>query len=338
MTFNGGKKALECGNCKYSRNLSRESDQVQDRPLGTGVTFEGFTRGLEGDWAEYACSFCKAHMALYAQEAPGRCLFCGVPGPEPCPQTQILTPAGILPFTFPYRAAEAKLAAYLSGNWLSPPDLKQAASPEHLRGVYVPVFITDAFTRNSWKAVAVFKVLEPGKSGPVEKQVNENVAGYYEHFFDDTFTPFSAALMDRHWKDIFDYRLQDAVPFDPGYTAEYGLEMYQQKESEALNKTNGFMAGVIERAAKQRIKGEQVKDLKLSSERMLLALRLVYVPVWVANYTYSFAGSQRRFQFLINGQTGTLSGDKPLDNRRILRAALGLVVLMIALVLIFRAL
>lgn len=331
MTYNGGKKALLCGSCGYQRVLGKDNDQIGERALGTSVSFDTFTFGLGREMQAYKCGGCKAHFAQVPEEVATFCPFCQAPDPEGVQSLKNLQPFNILPFTIPYEAARSKLYRWLSTSWFLPRGIRNLAGPETLRGVYFPMLVLDGFTRSTWKGQAQFSVMEVQKSGPVQKKVQEPTTGYFEHFFDECTFHLSSGLQDKSLMPLIgSFRTREAVGYDASYLKGWTIEMYQKKESDGINFLNGMMDGYINGQVKKRIKGEEVKDLKILTEKLCVAVRVVLLPVWVAAYSYG----GRRFQYLINGHSGEITGEKPLSLAKML-IAIGVGILLIILLVLW---
>ncbi|MCB0854837.1 MAG: hypothetical protein KDD63_21600, partial [Bacteroidetes bacterium] len=58
-----------------------------------------------------------------------------------------------------------------------------------------------------------------------------------------------------------------------------------------------------------------------------ITFRHALVPVWVSIYTYQ----GKNFQFLVNGQTGRVTGEKPISFNKIY-TAIGLIVLLVLII------
>ena len=58
----------------------------------------------------------------------------------------------------------------------------------------------------------------------------------------------------------------------------------------------------------------QVRDLKLSSTRLIIeSFKLVLLPLWIAHCRDE---KKKRYTIVVNGQTGTVRGEKPPQGLR----------------------
>jgi hypothetical protein len=332
MTYSGGKKALACGKCGYSRPLGRDTDQVAERSMGAGVSWEGFTRGVGPGISGHQCQTCKASLATPGDAAPAACPFCkGGDFASIDQHNKVLEPFGIIPFTFPREQARAKLLGWFRQGWFLPQDLPEAARPERIHGVYLPFFMVDGFTRSTWKGLTAIMVSELQKGALVQKEVWDPTVGYYEHFFDNVLIHLSGAIPEKALQGEMGFNFGQAVAYDPRYLRGWTMELYSKKEQEGLQAAtdviNKSLAAIIEK----KIPGTSHKDLKITSEQQAVAFRHVLAPMWIASYTYR----GKRYPFWINGQTGNLIGEKPLSAERLtLAIGIGLIVLTLLVILV----
>jgi len=322
MTYEGGKKALKCGRCKYRRELGRNTEKVQNHPLTSGIKWQDFSKGLQLDLFAFQCGSCKAIITQVEESPPASCPFCkGEEWKESGQVDKIMEPFGMMPFAISKTSAREKLKKWLnprgrfpfpSAKWWYPKGIYGVLEEENLKGLYLPLFFADVFSRSTWTGKAGFQHMKEQKGKVVKSRVYEPVAGYYENFFQDQFQADTKGV-DKHFTDILPYEIKNVVSFNSQHLAHWPVEVYPSQEGEILKKIEKRVDKRIEREAKKRSKGEGVKDLKIQSEKFLITLRHVLVPVWIATYYYQ----GNRYQFLVNGQSGKVAGNKPLSFLRI---------------------
>ena len=336
MSYKGGNRQLACGNCNYSRNLHKNSDQVSERGLTGNVSFKTFTKGMSApDLLEFTCGGCSSKLAVIKGHELENCPYCGHAEFEASEQHKsVLMPTNIIPFTVPEKRARKKLKRWLrKGNWMFlPNDLFKLANPEHLKGVFIPYFMVDAFVRSSWKGKAGFNY-EVNNRGKKERRTNwEDFAGYWEHFFEGMSVVASKGIHEGTLEKILPYNTRELVSYDADYLKDWFTEIYQKDEMSALEIAETIMEAEVEIRASRRIRGDEIKDLKFAMEKMLLTFKHVLFPVWVGTYTYR----GKTFQYLINGQTGEIAGTKPLSMEKMIITVAAGIALIAALVLFIR--
>ena len=70
-----------------------------------------------------------------------------------------------------------------------------------------------------------------------------------------------------------------------------------------------------------RVEIHQIKELALSSAGVVIeSFKLILLPIWVGSYRYQ----DEKYQVVVNGQKGTVRGEKPRGGlRRLLDGILG---------------
>jgi uncharacterized Zn finger protein (UPF0148 family) len=332
MSYSGGKFKLQCNNCGYNRALGRESDQVDNHPLKAGVSLKAFDRGIGPGLSSYACEDCGVILARNEGDPPPYCPICRAKGDtfsESKHHQRVIFPAGVIPFTVSEQEARSLLAGLLTNRFL-PDELLRLRDKGEIQPLYVPVFIYDALTRSTWRVESGFRTVEMLGDRPVERSVWEPTGGYYEHFFEDFAVPIVQAVLE--FGEIYDdYDLGSVVPYDPRFLRGFNTELYQFDEMDTFQMADQMMSGLIREAAEGRALGDEQRKLEVKSEKFALAFRHILVPLWIGVFTYE----DETYTYLINGQTGAISGSNPLSTRKILVAtgAFALLVVLLGLAL-----
>lgn len=327
----GPVRQLKCTQCSYVRGLGMNSDQLQGRSLDAGVSVKHLVRGLRLQANSYTCQSCEAVTVWDGEAPPGSCPFCeGADFAQDQSHEKVAEPYYLIPFAISARSAQARLRGHLGQLWLLPDALKALLEPERLHAVYVPFFHFDALTRSTWRAMVGFSFVEDTKGGKVDRKVWEPSTGYYEHFFENFAIPATTGLDLVALDDILPFDWGKVVPYDPRYLHHTQVERYQEDEIGTFRLANQLLDMEIKDAVISRLPGHEVNKLVITTEKHSIAFRHLLVPVWVGSFV--FRG--QRYQYLINGQTGKITGDQPIDNRRLARLVGGIVLGCILLVLL----
>ncbi len=332
LLYGGGKKELLCGKCGYKRALQRGSDQVVERALLQGTNFDPFSKGKWPNINAHVCGECKAVYAMYDGTTLDICPMCAQSNVAPSssfPESAIL-PKEILPFTIPRHRAQKILRKFFMRRrpWLLPPALFHTLREERLRQVYVPVYLFEVYVRASWKAKAGFRIPVAGKGQIEEKEVWEPVTGYWEHFFEDQLVMVSHKIQGGLFGEINDFPIRDFVNYDPRYLESFPAEISTKDPKDSAKEVEKVIDAHLKEVAKKNIKGEKIEELAILAERQAITFRVALLPMWVASFSYY----GRSFQYLINGHTGKLAGQKPLSPWRIGALLLTLIFALILLI------
>lgn len=367
LQFREGKRKLGCTNCKYTRALSnRYGTQVQKKGLKDRVNLSRFERGLDDRTQGYQCQKCKAQLVIKNDQKLSRCPFCKSPELKNADlKKKVFQPYELIPPTIPKKLARAKFKKFLRSGFFTflPPNLSSAAADEAIQGVYLPAFLFDTYSRTTWKGEIGIKVPgggggggggnrgggkgggkgggrgggrgggnKGGGGGKTPDVIWDFTEGYFEHLHDNILVMASKAG-DRGLIEAIPFDPSEMVKFDQYYLGDWSAELYQQDEIKALEIAEKIIDGDLRRQAEYKIRGRkkhQYRKLETVSEKNCLTFRYVWVPMWMTSYTYQ----GKTFQYMINAQTGRLSGKRPLSIPRVIIFVIGVILFLLLLVLL----
>lgn len=370
LKFIEGKRKLACTKCKYKRELSNRYDNVvTKKALKDRVNIRDFTRGFgKYPLKEYKCgnSKCKAVVAVKRNAALKQCPFChGTDLKEGADrQNKNLFPDQLIPPVIPRKAATSKLKRHLGSFFLNlyAPGIKDVLDPENMKGIYLPAFLFDAYTRTKWRGDAGFKYTYTipdgsgggnkgggggrgkggrgrGKGGGGGKQQSgtlwESIDGYFEQLYDNFYILGSDAK-EKGSESVLVYDIKDTVRFDDRYMGtEWAVELYQKDDITFFEEADSLIDKDLSDQARKKLTSnnkriEGNKKLEVVSEKSAITFRHIWVPIWIVVFAYQ----GKHFQFIINAQTGRLHGKRPLSTIRIIIAvAIATLILLIIAIL-----
>jgi hypothetical protein len=193
---------------------------------------------------------------------------------------------------------------------------------EALRGVYVPFWTFDTRTWSRWTAQAGYHYTTTVMvNGRPQTQTHVRwvpAAGERRDSYDDVLVCASKGVEERLLRKTYPYALEEAQPFREEYVSGWRAEEY------ALDLEGGW------RAAREEVDAEQVSrcardvpgdthtDLRVWTQHADVTWKHLLLPLWVAAYRFR----ERTWVFLVNGQTGKVSGRAPVSWVRVALAVL----------------
>ena len=154
-------------------------------------------------------------------------------------------------------------------------------------------------------------------------ELNSPVSGRVARFFDDVLVIASTALPDRFRQALVHWDLTRLEPYQPEYLAGFRAEAYTIELEDAFREARAIMDRQILRDIKFDIGGDRQLVEHVETELSDTTFKHILVPVWIA--AYRFRG--KSFRFVVNGQTGQVSGERPWSVVKISLAVLaGLIV------------
>jgi hypothetical protein len=174
------------------------------------------------------------------------------------------------------------------------------------RGLYLPVWTFDVGGEIRWRSKAVetrhtrVKTVRQENSQPI--------------FFDDVLVPASRKFTNLA-SEFSHYRLNQLVPYDPGYLADWPAETYQLSTADASLAARRLAYARARRDVLARISTPftDAEEISFSSAGIIVnAYKLIFLPAWIGFYHYQ----DKRYNVFINGQTGRIKGTKPRSRAR----------------------
>lgn len=183
--------------------------------------------------------------------------------------------------------------------------------------MYLPFWTYDADTFSQWQAEAghyyyTTESYTDSQGKHQTKQVRhtrwEWVSGYLDKDFDDVLILGSTGLEQNFVDDIFPYELKEVVNYDGQFILGHASEVYQKDLQQGYDVAEGIMDDAIRAEVTKRIPGDTHRGLRIQTQRSNITFKHLLLPIWIAAYTYN----SKVYRFLVNGQTGKISGKKPV--------------------------
>ena len=294
----------------------------------------------------FRCRNCGAEVATEQQQRSYVCPFCDSTYVMPfSPQQGRHEVEFVIGFAITREQAWEHFRQWLArGNWFRPSDLAQAARvAEKLRGVYIPFWSFSTLAQCEWNAqigeywyrTETYTTYENGKPVVRTRQVRETewwwLSGRYHRYVSGYLVSGSRGLPQEVAERIKPFQLTALKRFQPGYLAGWMAEEYTVEEDQARQMCLDYFHQLLTDEIAEFLPGDTYRDLSVQSEFSQVNSDLILLPVYLLAYRYR----GKLYRFVLNGQTGKATGDKPLSWLKIgLCAGVALAVLIIAAVII----
>ena len=269
---------------------------------------------LDGEGLKaYNCPSCGAELILDETTAATACPYCGNPSIIPGVFARTLKPDLILPFKLNKDDAIKALKNYYKGKKLLPKAFAEKNHIEEIKGVYVPFWLFDGEvdadmqfhgTRVHTGIVGDFQVT-------TTEHYRVNRAGTVE--FEKIPVDASSKMPDNHMDAVepFDYR--ELVEFSTAYLPGYMANKYDVSVEECAKRADERAVNSAVSMIEQTAAG--YATCVLESKRVNVhrgGVKYALLPVWMLSTRWR----DQNYLFAMNGQTGKLIGDLPVDMGR----------------------
>ncbi|MEL7149959.1 MAG: TFIIB-type zinc finger domain-containing protein [Pseudomonadota bacterium] len=337
--FAPGEEQLVCDHCGNTRAIENgpwgRSEAVAEHDLVGALRAGKGTAEME-ETRTSTCPNCGARTEFDAAVHAKECPFCATPVVTDTGLSRQIKPAAVLPFTLDESEARVAMTQWLGSLWFAPNGLMEyARKGRKMSGVYTPCWTFDAETQSSYRGQRgivyhqKMTVMRNGKRETVNvpKVRWTPVRGRVARFFDDVLVVASTALPERFRTSLVHWDLTRLEPYQPEYLAGFRAEAYTIELEDAFGEARQIMDRQILRDVKFDIGGDRQRVEDVDTKLSDMTFKHILVPVWIA--AYKFRG--RSFRFVVNGQTGQVTGERPWSTWKILFAVLaGLIVAAIA--------
>ena len=310
-------EALEAYDAQLSE--AQEDDMTWETTAGEEWQ-QGETDGLRS----FVCKSCGGEIVGDENTAATSCPFCGNPVVMMGQFSGALKPDYVIPFKLDKKAAKEALQKHYKGKRLLPKVFRGQNHIDEIKGVYVPFWLFDA------KAEANIRYKATRVRTWSDRDYDYTETSFYSVVrggsvgFEQVPVDGSSKMPDDLMESIEPFDFSEAVPFKTAYLAGYLADKYDVDEEQSVGRANDRIKTSTEDAFAATVKGytsvtAEEGSVRLSGGKAKYAL----YPVWLLNTTWN----GKKYTFAMNGQTGKLVGDLPVDKGTVRKWLVGLTAL-----------
>lgn len=336
VVFDGSEQQMRCTMC--STVYSPEAFELSEDALRTEAPdeiewdhSEQMTFGAEeaGQINSYVCQSCGGQIMGDATLGSTACPFCDNPVVIPTQFSGDIRPDLLIPFSVSREQAVAALDRHINSKRFVPKVFKDKNHIEEVKGLYVPFWLFDA------KANASIRYRATNIRRWSDRKYNYVETTHYsavrEGALNFTMIPVdgSTKMPDDMMESIEPYDTSQAIPFNTAYLSGFLADRYDVDSESSEPRANDRLKKSTEAAFMSTVQGyQQVVPVSSSIQLTEGKVRYALYPVWMLNTVWN----DQRFVFAVNGQTGKIAGNLPLDKRAYRRWFLALFVALSAVI------
>lgn len=263
------------------------------------------------------CDSCGGELSLATGALTTTCPFCA------SNQVNVITshedtlrPRFLIPFKITPDETIPLGAAWLGKGWYHPNALAANAIIRRFVGVYVPFWTFNARVDSSWRAQVGYQHTERHYNASQKRWETRTRTvwrwenGRVQLNIDDLLVPGSAPhhLSLPILQGLYPFRMNDLVAYTPDFLAGWQAQAYETTLTEAWEIGKKTIREEAKKACYQKISSSQVRNFSMSADFSDESWRYILLPVYLAAYKYE----GKVYQVMINGQTGSIAGNKPV--------------------------
>jgi DNA-directed RNA polymerase subunit RPC12/RpoP len=325
ISYEIDETVLVCQFCGFTRKVdehvvSESADQSLDEVLPT-------TRAHR--WAEsqtqVTCEQCGVTLLLPPGQTADVCPYCAANRLITSSSlVEMVDPKAIALFKIDLSQVEQSIKSWLGKGLLIPDNLTTDQTDMQLHPAYYPFWIFEGTLEVPW-----FCDVNLGTSRIPQWEAH---SGSEFELFKDVIIPGLRKMPQTDLATIEPFNLDDLLAFSPDYLAGWVALTYDFPLADASLRARELVQNKVKRNLSSKVETTHPKrNFSTGVGKWSgLTYKLALLPIYLGNYV--FQGN--RYRLMVNGQTGKVSGKKPVDRLKLLMFSIGGVILLAVLVVI----
>ncbi len=341
MEYDPNTGKLLCPYCGFTKEIAKPEDPAQPFEAEEHA-FDAAEGATSTDWGTRTkvirCKSCGAEVIYDANAIADVCPYCGATLVTEAGDSQqnILVPGGVVPFSLDQKAAAVNFRTWIHGRFFCPKLAKESAKPDRFQGLYIPYWTFDARTETDYTGEYGKNRAERTRDGKTEQHTDwYPTSGRLYKNYDDVLVCGSERYDSSILGGVSAFDTGKTVPYAPQYLAGFAAERYTVKLKDAWESGKQSIAQDLryeaDRKVRQENQADAVRSLDLHTAYSGITYKYLLLPIWISSFMYN----GKIYSFMINGQSGTVSGRTPVSWIKVLITAAAVIA---AAVIIYRLL
>ena len=320
------KTAAEAKDKADAKADKQATEQKESGDTGWNTEHAGEDWGSDAEkMKSYSCPSCGAELICDETTAATSCPYCGNPTIVPGQFSgNSRRPNYLIPFKLNKEAAVAALKNHYKGKFLLPKSFSNENHIEELKGIYVPFWLFDAkadadITFNGTRTRSY-------RSGDYEVTETKHYDIHRSGSIDFERIPVdgSSKMPDDYMDSIEPFDYKDLKPFSTAYMPGFLADKYDVDAKKSSKRADRRCQNSAVECMRDTITSPynsitiRNKSVNLHRGNVNYAM----LPVWLLSTKWK----DKNYLFAMNGQTGKLVGDLPIDKKKLRLFSLGLAV------------
>lgn len=312
---------LACEHCGFQESV--KADIVGKQAEKFEFSLDNLAVAAHGwgdDRKDLRCMSCGAEIAIPADSMATSCAFCGSNKViQEAANQERLRPKFLIPFKVDKQKCNAIAREWLGKSWMVPKKLKHFASLDTFTAIYLPYWTFGASTNAAWQAEVGHRVSEryydaSSKSWKTRTKIvwrwESGKAGLE---IDDLLITGTERVSAHHLGNVDRFNLTEMVGYDPAFLAGLQAKGYDRPLEAAWDLAREVMREKTKQACTRQASTSMIRNFSMKMDFSDESWRYLLLPVFLA--AYRFEG--KTFHAIVNGQNGAISGQRPVDWKKI---------------------
>ncbi|MCL2046666.1 MAG: hypothetical protein FWG88_09830 [Oscillospiraceae bacterium] len=323
LRFDGGKGKLLCDHCDNEFEVELVEQLFADKEeaaVSAGVEPQwditetnNFTDEEAAHLRGYICSSCAAEIICDDTTVATSCPYCGNPTVIPGQLSSQGRPDLVIPFKLDKKAAIAALKNYYKGKKFLPKSFSDENHLEEIKGVYVPFWLFDGQADADMRFRGTTSRTYTSGNYRVTETSHYRITRSANVSFEKVPADASSKMPDTHMDSVEPFDYNELKPFSTAYLPGFLADKYDVKAEDCVERANTRITNSTEEAIANTVSGYATLTREYSRINLRSGdVKYVLLPVWMLSTKWN----NKNYLFTMNGQTGKLIGDLPVDKGR----------------------
>jgi DNA-directed RNA polymerase subunit RPC12/RpoP len=327
ISYNIQETVLVCQFCGFTRKVDGQVQaESKDQPLDEVLPTTRAHRWAESQ-QKVTCEQCGVTILLPPGQTADTCPYCASNRfISSATLVEMVDPQTIGIFKIDPQKAGEEIKAWLGKGMFSPDNLATEHAGMQLHPAYYPFWLFEGTVEIPW-----FCDVNVGTSKL--PQWEAHTGSQFENF-KDVLIPGLRKLLPADLIGIEPFKVDELVDFSPDYLAGWVALTYDIALSDASLKAREKVVKSVQGSIESLAESNHPKrNFSTGAGKWSgLTYKLALLPIYMGNYVFQ----GQRYHLLINGQTGKVSGKKPVDRlKAALVAVIGFILLALLIFFIF---
>ncbi len=326
--FEPATGTLKCPFCDSEREIETTRENTIEHDFLQALEKENHS--WDDEKRVFKCENCGAETLLDKDKVADFCSFCGSSHIATSEHRAGIKPALVIPFRITKEEAVDKFKVWIRKRYFAPSKLKQTYQLNKITGTYLPYWTFDSQTDSSfvvqigtyYYVTETRTVIEDGKPKQVTEQVRKiswrTESGRYREFFDDVLVKASRNVATGLIDKIEPFDLNGLVDYKSQYLSGFLAERYSIPLQEGWHDAKEIIDQRIANGIHSQVHGDVVNIVSVATDYKAITYKHLLLPIWISSFVFN----NTIYRFLVNGQTGQVSGKSPVSALKVTIAVL----------------
>jgi len=313
LKFNPTTQNLKCEWCD-TEFTEAEIGNVDNLDEAVDDTITSVESMSNDEIKVYRCKYCGAEVVTDNVTAASFCVYCQRPIVMEGQLSGGNKPSVVIPFKNTKDQALKTFKEYIKGKRFLPNEYVDNQNIEKLTGVYIPFWLYNGDVGFNVQGEA--DIITTRRSGDysIKKIDTYRIAREGEIHIDNIPVDASSRTPDDVMDSIEPFDFAALTGFSTNYLSGFLAERYDEDEQKSYDRARVRFEGTAENKIKSSLTKYTTVRRSVDKKRVdNVSSRYGLLPVWMLFSEFQ----SKKYIFAMNGQTGKLTGDLPVDSKKV---------------------